>query len=226
MLMREVGEWLRGWAVRLQRNDKIHPNNPVLRNPEFAKLVFDQARQPIVWLFVSRRLRQSAKAIWKEEEPIVQRNADWLKTGDPSEVDDPLKAPNLDAIYMLIAYAIENLLKGLMLAKGIAKFRGQKYPNKLVSHDLRKLHERAKPRAIVSLHLLDALTYMSEWRARYPLPLKLQDFWPMDDKGNPKGMSLPMSLDEFWAYCDALDEELKGYLSENDRAGIDDLAKP
>ena len=26
---------------------KIHPNNPVLRNPKFAKLVFDQARQPM-----------------------------------------------------------------------------------------------------------------------------------------------------------------------------------
>jgi hypothetical protein len=163
---------------------------------------------------------------YKEEEPIVQRYSDWAKTGDPSEVDDPLKAPKLEAIYMLIAYAIENLLKGLMLAKGIAKFRGQKYPNKLVSHDLRKLHERAKPRATVSLHLLDALTYMSVWRARYPLPLKLQDFWPMDDKGNPKFVSLPASLDECWAYCDKLDEELKGYLSANDRAGIDDLAKP
>jgi hypothetical protein len=225
-VMCEVGEWMRGWAVRLQRNDKIHPNNPVLRNPKFAQLVFDEARQPIVWLVVSRRLRKSAKAIWKEEEPVVQRYSDWAKTGDPSEVGDPLKAPNLEAIYMLIAYAIENLLKGLMLAKGIAKFGGQKYPNKLKSHDLRKLRERAKPRATVSLHLLDALTYMSEWRARYPLPLKLQDFWPMDNKGNPKFAPLPASLDECWAYCNALDEELKGYLSANHQAGIDDLAKP
>ena len=205
---------------------ELHPNNPVLRNPEFAQLVFDQARQPIVWLFVSRRLRKSAKAIWKEEGPVVQRHSDWSKTGDLREADDPLKAPNLEAIYMLIAYAIENLLKRLMLAKGIAKFRGQKYPNKLVTHDLRKLHKRAKPRATVSLHLLDALTYISEWRARYPLPLELQDFWPMDDKGNPKFISLPTSLDECWAYCNTLDAELKGYLSANDQAGIDDLAKP
>jgi hypothetical protein len=202
-----------------QRNDKIHPNNPVLRNPKFAQLVFDEARRPIVWLLVSRRLRKSARAIWKEEEPIIQRY-------DPSEVGDPLKAPNLEAIYMLIAYAIENLLKGLMLAKGIAEFEGQKYPDNLIGHDLRKLHERAKPRATVSLHLLDALTYMSEWRARYPLPLKLQDFWPMDDKGNPKFISLPASLDECWAYCNALDAELKECLSENDRIGIDILAEP
>jgi hypothetical protein len=205
---------------------EIHPNNPVLRNPEFAKLVFDQARQPIVWLFVSRRLRQSAKTIWKEQEPIVQRYSEWAKTGDPSEVGDPLKAPNLDAIYMLIAYAIENLLKGLMLAKGIAKFEGHKLPDQLGTHDLRKLHERAKPRATVSLHLLDGLTYMSVWRARYPLPRELEDLWPMDDEGNPKFTSLPMSPDECWAYCDALDEELKGYLSENDRIGIDIIAEP
>jgi hypothetical protein len=82
-----------GRMAARQRNDKIHPNNPVLRNPRFAQLVFDEARRPIVWLFVSRRLRKSARAIWKEEEPIVQRYSDWAKTGDPSEVGDPLKAP-------------------------------------------------------------------------------------------------------------------------------------
>ena len=202
---------------------KIHPNNPVLRNPKFAKLVFDEARQPIVWLLVSRRLRKSAKAIWREEEPIAQQF--WAKLYD-KDSDETLDEPNLDAIFMLIAYAIENLLKGLMLAKGIAKFEGQNLPDQLVTHDLRKLHERARPRATVSLHLLDALTYMSVWRARYPLPRELEDFWPMDDEGNPKFTSLPASLDECWAYCDTLDEELKGYLSENDRSGIDILIKP
>jgi hypothetical protein len=195
-------------------------------NPQFAQLVFDQARQPIVWLFVSRRLRQSARAIWKEEEPVVQRYLAWQKAGGQSETDDPLKAPNLEAVYMLIAYAIENLLKGLMLAKGIAKFEGQNLPDQLATHDLRKLHERAKPSATISLHLLDGLTYMSVWRARYPLPRELEDFWPIDDKGNSKFTSLPMTLDEFWAYCATLDGELKGYLSENDRVGIDFLAKP
>ena len=202
---------------------KTHPNNPVFRNPKFAKLVFDEARQPFVWLVVSRRLRKSAQVLWKQEEPIAQQF--WTKLRD-KDIDDPLDEPNLDAIYMLIAYAIENLLKGLMLAKGIAKFEGQNLPDQLVTHDLRKLHERAKPRATVSLHLLDALTYMSVWRARYPFPRELEDFWPMDGEGDPKFTSLPASLDECWASREKLDEELQGYLSPNHRAGIDVLIKP
>ena len=165
---------------------KIHANNPVSRNPKFAKEVFDSASQPLAWLVVSRRLRHSANAIFEPENPVAQRF--WAELhrinvsgGTLDETKFPW--PNFDAAYMLIAFAIENLLKGLMLAKGVATFSAQQLPTALQGHDLRKFHGRAKPTATISTHLLDALTYMSEWRARYPLPIRLADFWPMDDKG-------------------------------------------
>jgi hypothetical protein len=94
---------------RSRSKAEIHPNSPVLRNPRFAQQVFDNARQPIVWLFVSRRLRSSAKIIF----------------------DEILDVPNFEAGYMLIAYAIENLLKGLMIAKGVARFKGSEFPQPL-----------------------------------------------------------------------------------------------
>jgi hypothetical protein len=107
---------------------KIHANNPALRNPDFALQVFDQARQPVVWLFISRRLRQSAKAIFEKEDPVAQQHYNTLQRLNAGlikfeEAEIP-RAPNFEAAYMLIAYAIENLLKGLMLAKGIVKFSG------------------------------------------------------------------------------------------------------
>ena len=209
---------------------KIHANNPVFRNPKFAKEVFDGASRPLAWLIVSRRLRHSANAIFERENPVAQRFwAELHRINAPGTFDETkFPRPNFDAAYMLTAFAIENLLKGLMLAKGVATFSAQELPTVLQGHDLRRFHGRAKPAATISPHLLDALTYMSEWRARYPLPLKLADFWPMDDRGNPKGggFSFPKTQDEFSAYCEALDAELKGLLSANDQRRIDLLVKP
>ena len=157
--------------------------------------------------------------------PIAQHF--WSKVQDVNTSGEILDAPNFDADYMLIAYAIENLLKGLMIAKGMAPFKGNKYPDILVGHDLYKLHEQAKPKATITSGVLHALTFMSEWRARYPLPLKLQDFWPIDKaSGNPRGVAFawPNSHKEFWKYCDELDAELKSFLSPNDQQRIDKLA--
>ena len=63
-------------------------------------------------------------------------------------------------------------------------------------------------------------------RATTPSPDTPSPPGHLDDEGNPKITSLPASLDECWAYCDKLDEELQGYLSPNHRAGIDILIKP
>ena len=73
-----------------------------------------------------------------------------------------------------------------MVAKGIVKFSAQKLPKEIDSHDLGKLHTRSKAAATIAPYLLDGLTYMTTWRARYPFPPKVEDFWPMDDKGNLK----------------------------------------
>ena len=104
--------------------------------------------------------------------------------------------PNLDAAEMLIAFAIENFLKGLMVAKGRVKFSGQKLPGGLKTHDLCDLHELVKPTATISPHLLESLTYMSQWRARYPIPISVEDFWPMRAGGTMKtpGLSWPELL--------------------------------
>lgn len=203
----------------------IHPNNPALRNPKFAKEVFDASQHPLAWLIVSRRLRRSADAILARETPVAQRFwAEFTRITDPKEFDEAaFPMPNFDGAHLLIGFATENLLKGLMVAKGIETFstNKQELPNGLKLHNLRKLHDKAKPATTIAPHLLDALTYMIEWRARYPLPTSIEKFWPMDDKGNPTaGGFASNSNQELLAYCDGLDAELRGFLSAADLAKL------
>src|ERR1700682_5509503 len=201
----------------------VHPNNPSLRNPKFAKEVFDASRHPLAWLIVSRRLRYSADAFLSREIPIAQRYwAELRRVTDPKDFDESkFPAPNLEGAYLLIGFAIENLLKGIIVAKGIATFSAQKLPNTVLRHDIHKLHDKANPATTVAPHLLDAITYMIDWRARYPLPVSIEGFWPMDDKGNPKGASFSSnSTQGLLAFGEGLDAEQGGFLSPADLAKL------
>lgn len=78
--------------------------------------------------------------------------------------------------------------------------------------NLRGLHELAKPAATIAPDLLDSFTYMSEWRARYPIPISGEDFWPMHADGRMKtpGLSWPGAHSEIFQYCDRIETELAG----------------
>jgi hypothetical protein len=196
---------------------KVHPNNPALRNPQFARTVFDAGRQPAAWLSVGRNLRSSADVIFKSENPVanifwneMQRIHSFAANGDITPEFPP--PPNMDGFHLLIAYAIENFLKGIIVTKGKANFTSQlELPGILKTHDLSKLNKIASPTATIALHLLDSLTYMSEWRGRYPIPISVDQFWPMHPNGTPKtpGFSWPGSYSEILEYCDHLEAELQ-----------------
>lgn len=182
---------------------KLHPMHPTLRNPKWTQQVFDNARQPRVWMHVARRLRASADAIFERENPVAARHWDEIRRfttfaaegNSPPENYDETKFPwpNFDAAFMLMAYAIENLLKGLAIAKGLVQFSGQELPKTFKDHDLHRLHKLVAPRATIASHVLDNLTYMSEWRARYPIPTSVEKFWPMRDDGTMRGGSYQLA---------------------------------
>ena len=172
---------------------------------------------------VARRLRASADAIFERENPVTSRHWDEIRrigrlaaeSNSPPEDYDETKFPwpNFDAAFMLMAYAIENMLKGLAIAKGFVQFSGQELPKALRGHDLQRLHQLAAPGATIASHASDNLTYMSEWRARYPIPTSAKKFWPMRSDGTMKGgsYSWPDFNRDILAYYAALEAELQEF---------------
>jgi hypothetical protein len=81
---------------------------------------------------------------------------------------------------------------------------------------LAELHDLAGPKATVAPHLLDALTYMAEWRARYPTPIWIDLYWPMDEEGKIRaGAGLwPGDHSEMFRYWDELEAEFGALISK------------
>jgi hypothetical protein len=124
--------------------------------------------------------------------------------------------PNFDAAYMIIAFTIENLLKGIMIAKRlIILSKHEELHGILTSHNLCALQARAKPKVSASSNDLVFLTHFAEWRGRYPLPRSLDKFWPMGETGNPVvGHQPPQFQKRMDDYLVALDAELTSLCKE------------
>jgi hypothetical protein len=208
----------------------VHSNNPALRNPQLAKMLFESARRPAMWLYVGRDLLSSANIIFRQEGPVATRYANEFQRFSASELTpqqlqefrEHFPPPIFDGLHLLVGLAIENFLKGMIIAKERVQFdeHDLELPKRLKTHDLHKLHDLATPTATIASHLLHGLTYMTEWRARYPLPLSVDKFWPISEDGTPKPSSFtwPGSYDEIFRYCDQIESELVALIGEAARS--------
>src|SRR5262249_2169433 len=84
--------------------------------------------------------------------------------------------PNYPPAQLLYAYAIENALKGLIVANTPALIEERKLSDALKSHDLIKLAEKAA----FAVHpqerpVLEALSELSIWAGRYPVALSRRE---------------------------------------------------
>jgi hypothetical protein len=81
--------------------------------------------------------------------------------------------------FMLVAYAIENLLKAIIIHRKKAKLKNRlllKIPDNVHGHDLLKLANKIGIQLDISEQkLLARLTQNSIWSARYPIPLEATD---------------------------------------------------
>src|SRR5262249_60095661 len=101
----------------------------------------------------------------------------------PAEIK--ASAPNYPPAQLLYAYAIENVLKGLIVFKRPDLIREDKLHGELQTHDLNKLAEKAKV-TVDQQHerpVLEALTHLSISAGRYPIALE-----PSDDTPNPNAL--------------------------------------
>jgi hypothetical protein len=124
---------------------------------DFAKQLFKAGQQPAAWLRSARHLRDAAEAILKHERPAEVAYLQALKIADEEaqaesvradtgvgHADIKATAPNYPPAQLLYAYAIENVLKGLIVLKRPNLIQERKLHDDLKSHDLNDLAEKAK----------------------------------------------------------------------------------
>jgi hypothetical protein len=165
---------------------------------EFFKQLFKAGQQPAAWLRSAGHLRDAAEAILEHELPAERAYSQAFKIADEEADAESVRndtgvgtaeikasAPNYPPAQLLYAYAIENVLKGLIVFKRPDLIREDKLHGELQTHDLNKLAEKAKV-TVDQQHerpVLEALTHLSTSAGRYPIALE-----PSDDTPNPNAL--------------------------------------
>jgi hypothetical protein len=150
---------------------------------EFAKDLFKSAQHPVAWLLSAERLRAAAEVILvheiPNEIPYFRAHADAEQEAVAEAYSDgkdagvaEIKAmpPNYPPAQLLYAYAIENVLKGLVIANSPQLIEEGELSGELKSHNLIKLAEKADFTVHVQERpVLEALSQLSMWAGRYPV---------------------------------------------------------
>jgi hypothetical protein len=151
---------------------------------EFAERLFKAGQQPASWLRSAGHLRDAAEAILEQELPAERTYSEARKIADEEADAESVRndtgvgaadikaiAPNYPPAQLLYAYAIENVLKGLIVLKRPDLIQEHELHGELKTHDLNKLAKNAKV-TVDPQHerpVLEALTHLSKWAGRYPI---------------------------------------------------------
>jgi hypothetical protein len=150
---------------------------------EWSKEQFKGAQRPIAWLLSAERLRDAAEVICKAQQaaeiPYFQAHAATEKEAVAEAYSDgndagvaEIKAvpPNYPPAQLLYAFAIENVLKGLIVANTPGLIEERRLNDELTTHNLIKLAEKAQFTVHVQERpVLEALSQLSIWAGRYPV---------------------------------------------------------
>jgi hypothetical protein len=163
---------------------------------------------PKYWLGVARSLQYSADIIFEHERPF----AEILHAVAISELDRShlTRWPKLAGAHLLYAFAFENLLKGIIIAKNpeirdpaiwgtteeeeksLRGLRNERGLSQWISHDLKKLVQLADiniPEPY--LRLLWIFEGKAVWSGRYPTALTAPKSVRLDDEGVPDFIQYP-----------------------------------
>jgi hypothetical protein len=152
--------------------------------------IFKAAQQPVLWLVSAEALRDAAEVIITREDGFL---VPYLRAHDEAvdfatriaysegekagHAEIAARTPNYPPAQMLYAYAIENALKGLIVASDPGLINGDKLDVALKDHDLLALAERANFTVYVQEEqVLAALSLISVWAGRYPVAVNVREF--------------------------------------------------
>ena len=161
--------------------------------------MYRAAQSPLSWLVSAERLRDAAEVILQAE---VVREIPYFRAHDEAthealsiactgsneagHAEIKCNPPNYPPAQLLYGYAMENVLKGLIVANDATVVDENIISKRLKSHDLISLAAAAG----VTVHveeqpILAALSDLSVWAGRYPVASRKQDYF---GKENPHAM--------------------------------------
>jgi hypothetical protein len=152
--------------------------------------IFKAAQSPVGWLLSAENLHEAAEAIIAREDQLLMP---YLRAHDAaskeamaiacSEGNDAghaeinARAPNYPPAQMLYAFAIENVLKGLIVANDPSIINGDKLNAALKDHNLAALANKAAFNVHAQeVPVLKALSELAVWAGRYPVAIYARDF--------------------------------------------------
>src|SRR6202162_2428031 len=161
------------------------------------------------------RIKLLKPSAWKEKAEELIAVAESLEPAilDHSETP-PFHALN-SAYLMLVSFAVENFLKGALVARNRDRYKEfmlktpeRRFPLELRSHDLLDLGRRL---GLVfsgeETRLANRLSHAATWSGRYPVPLRFSEF-PIGDDSFVFGEALPDDSFEIHKLFLRLEEEL------------------
>ena len=147
---------------------------------KYAKFVCNSER----WIFTAKKLLASASLV---EPEIIKRWKsihDSIFKGESDNVNDEFSAHHFQSVYlMLVAYALENLMKGYLIDRDKESLRREilskaRLPSALVTHNLTTLASQCKLKMTVEEQVVfRRLSKHSNWIGRYPFAKNYRDFF-------------------------------------------------
>lgn len=165
------------WVVRkMAKRKSPRVNINLSTSIEYSQRVTDWK----LWVNKADELIEAARLL----EPHVRDYWRVVTTNfEEGRYSDALKTPRIpppnpqSAHFMLIAFALENLMKAIVIRSRPNEFRSRlftKLPLDFKTHDLRGLAKKANvpPTTLEEEDLLCRLSRVSTWAGRYPIPIE------------------------------------------------------
>jgi len=139
---------------------------------------------PSSWLYSAEALMRAARGL------LPTMEADKRRLVDPTPATG-FEAPVTPIYILLVGLAIENLVKGIYVARNPTACSSDNLPSELTKHKTIEFFERLDLSfSQAEGHLLERIETFVLWAGRYPIPRKLDDLLP---RNHPEGGSGPLT---------------------------------
>lgn len=135
-----------------------------------------KALQPGVWELRANNLKRAADNAYEICYDAIIHSGQCAKEGREPDLQDFQDVFVIKVYYLLIGYALENLLKGILIMRQPERYVQQGSLKGLKTHKLVKLFEDCRlPVDPETKELLEKLTLHIKWQGRYPVSLRAED---------------------------------------------------